>query len=74
LLLSQDDILMAVVSKAGSPAISLTRVDLRLTQRGVAAKTRNPGSFQTVVGLVMFYVQTFAHHGGSDYDIQHPKP
>jgi uncharacterized protein DUF6152 len=29
--------------------------------------------FGLVLGLMMVRVPTFAHHGGSDYDIQHPK-
>jgi len=29
--------------------------------------------FGLVVGVLMVCVPMFAHHGGSDYDIQHPK-
>jgi len=30
-------------------------------------------SFALAFGLFMAYVPMFAHHGGSDYDVQHPK-
>ena len=36
-------------------------------------KSKQSKAFGLVVGLVMFCVPMFAHHGGSDYDIQHPK-
>jgi hypothetical protein len=29
-------------------------------------------SFGLVAGLLFIFVPVFAHHGGSDYDIQHP--
>ena len=36
-------------------------------------KSKLVKGFGLVVGLLMVCVPMFAHHGGSDYDIQHPK-
>jgi hypothetical protein len=30
-------------------------------------------AFGLIAGLLLVYVPVFAHHGGSDYDLQHPK-
>jgi len=36
-------------------------------------KSKLAKGFGSAVGLLMFCVPMFAHHGGSDYDLQHPK-
>jgi Family of unknown function (DUF6152) len=36
-------------------------------------KSKSGKAFGLVMGLLMACVPIFAHHGGSDYDVQHPK-
>src|SRR4029077_13042536 len=46
---------------------------LRDCAKGCYVKRNLVKGFGLVAGLLMVCVPMFAHHGGSDYDVQHPK-